>query len=55
MPLLSYLEEALECNVAGPFKAAVEKLTSLGKPVSRELNDWKIKTVSEALRALLDS
>lgn len=70
---MSYLVEALDCYVAGLFKAAavmiggaaeriilglrdttVQKLTSLGRTVPTQLNDWKIKVVSNALRTFLD-
>ena len=71
---MSYLTEALDCYVAGLFKAAavmvggaaervilelrdttVQKLTSLGRTVPTQLNDWKIKVVSDSLRSFLDS
>lgn len=32
----------------------VQKLTSLGKTVPKNMNDWKIKTVSDALHNFLD-
>jgi len=32
----------------------VQKLTLLGKPVDNKLNDWRIKTVSNALHKLFD-
>ena len=69
----SYLKEALDCYVAGLFKAAAvmlggasermilelrdtaaQKLTLLGRTVPTQLNDWKIKVVSDALRSFLD-
>src|SRR5260370_28835943 len=69
----SYLTEALNCYVAGLFKAAavmvggaaesvildlrdatVQKLTSLRRPMSKGLKDWRIKVVSDALRSCLD-
>src|SRR5258707_1791835 len=69
---LSYLKEALDCYVAGLFKAAavmvggsaervilmlrdnlVQKLTTLARPIPRELNDWKVKTVTDALQNFL--
>ena len=34
--------------------AAIQKLASLEKPVPKNLNDWKVKTVSEALHDFLD-
>jgi len=71
---MSYLTEALDCYVAGLFKAAavmvggaaervilelrdttVQKLTSLRRTVPTQLNDWKIKAVSDSLRSFLDS
>jgi hypothetical protein len=33
----------------------VKKLASLNKPIPRSLEDWKIKTVSDALRASFES
>lgn len=33
---------------------AVQKLTSLGKPLPRNMNDWRIKTVSNTLHNFLD-
>jgi hypothetical protein len=70
---LSYLTEALECYVAGLFKAAavmvgaaaerivldlrnctVQKLTSLQRPVPRDMKDRKIKTVSDALHGFFE-
>jgi hypothetical protein len=70
---MSYLTEALDCYVAGLFKAGavmvggaaesvildlrdtvVEKLTALGKPTPKPMDDWRIKTVSDALRTFLD-
>lgn len=70
---LAYLSEALDCYVAGLFKAGavmvggaseriilelrdttVQKLTSLGGNVPTQLNDWRIKVVSDALRTFLD-
>jgi len=66
---MSYLGEALECYVAGLFKAAavmvgaaaesvildlrnitVQKLMLLEKSVPKGMEDWRIKTVSDALR-----
>lgn len=66
---MSYLEEGLECYVAGLFRASavlvgaaaesiildlrdatVQKLTALKKPMPRGMDDWRIKTVSDALR-----
>jgi hypothetical protein len=35
-------------------KTAVQKLTTLGKPVPKPVQDWRIKTVSDALRSYLD-
>ena len=70
---MSYLTEALDCYVAGLFKAGavmvggaaegvildlrntvVRKLTALGRPVPKPMEDWRIKTVSDTLRAFLD-
>lgn len=34
--------------------ATVQKLASLHKPIPRDLNDWKIKVVSDALRSFVD-
>src|SRR5258708_14152192 len=67
---LSYLTEALDCYVAGLFKAGAvmvggaaesvilelrntttAKLKTLGRTVPRPMEDWRIKTVSEALRS----
>jgi hypothetical protein len=70
---MSYLTEALDCYVAGLFKAGavmvggaaesvildlrdvtVHKLKVLGKPIPKAMEDWRIKTVSDALRLFLD-
>jgi len=70
---MSYLTEALECYVAGLFKAGavmigcagesvildlrdavVQKLNALGRPIPKPVGDWKIKTVSDGLRAYFD-
>lgn len=70
---MSYLTEALECYVAGLFKAAavmiggsaesiildlrnstVQKLKSLGRTAPKSLEDWRIKTVLDALRSFFD-
>jgi hypothetical protein len=70
----SYLTEALDCYVAGLYKAAgvmiggatesvilelrditVQKLSALAKPVPKNMNDWRIKTVSDALHNFLDT
>jgi hypothetical protein len=34
--------------------ATVAKLNSLGKPVPKQMQDWKVKTVTDALRDFLD-
>lgn len=34
--------------------STVAKLSSLGKPIPANLNDWRIKTVSDALRTFFD-
>lgn len=70
----SYLTEALECYVAGLFKASAVmlgaaaenliieladitkgKLNALGKPVPKNLSDWKVKTQLDALCNVLDA
>jgi hypothetical protein len=70
---MSYLTEALDCYVAGLFKAgavmvggaaesvildlrdtSVRKLTALGRPIPKAMEDWRTKTVSDGLRAFLD-
>jgi hypothetical protein len=70
---MSYLQEALECYVAGLYKAAavmvgaasesiildlrnltVKKLASLAKPIPKGLQDWRMKSVSDSLRAFCD-
>jgi hypothetical protein len=70
---LSYVREALDCYVAGLFKAAavmagaaaervilvvrdivVQKLTALGRTVPSQLNDWRIKVVSDSVHRFLD-
>jgi hypothetical protein len=33
---------------------AVQRLTALGKPVPKPMEDWRIKTVSDALRVFID-
>jgi hypothetical protein len=70
---MSYLTEALDCYVAGLFKAGavmvggaaesvildlrdavVQKLPALGKDIPKGMEDWRLKTVSDALRVFLD-
>lgn len=70
---MSYLTEALECYVAGLFKASavmiggsaesvilnlrnstVLKLSTLRRSIPKPMEDWKIKTVSDALETFFD-
>jgi hypothetical protein len=70
---ISYLTEALDCYVAGLFKAGAvmvggaaesvildlrdatcAKLKALGRPVPKGMEDWRIKTVSDALRSFFE-
>jgi hypothetical protein len=45
---------AAESVILSLRDTTVAKLTSLGKPAPSNLNDWKIKAVSDALRAFFD-
>jgi hypothetical protein len=46
---------AAESVILDLRNATVKKLASLNKPIPRSLEDWKIKTVSDALRASFES
>lgn len=71
---ISYLEEGLECYIAGLYKAAavmvgastesmilyireciVQKLTALGRPIPKELKDWKSKTILDGIQSFFDT
>jgi hypothetical protein len=49
------LGAAAESTTLGLRDALVSKLVAIGKPVPRQLQDWKIKTVSDAMYEQLSS
>ena len=46
---------AAECTVLDLRDRVVEKLEKLGKPIPRNLEDWRIKTVSDTLHSFFET